>query len=164
MNQKAEVILLQLVKSIEKNEWSPGKDWQLTFKTDGHIPLIRSIMVEASMDGDKWKDQVEVYITLKVSTEDEWTFFPEFTLYAQVAIGSIPSQDIAYKMVGNTAFTEKDIKDIKKFIGAAREIDRMVHNHINEVYQDYVDKNDELVRFYKQGLSEQGIPIPSWRT
>lgn len=162
MNQKAEVILLQIVKALEKNEWSTGKDWQLTFKSDGHIPLIRSVVVEASMDGDKWKDNIEVYITLKVSTEDEWTYFPEFTVYAQIAIGSIPSQDIAYKIVGNTAFMEKDIKDAKKFIGAAREIDRMVQSHLSEVYQDYVDKNDELVRFYKQGLSEHGMLKSSW--
>ena len=158
MNQKSEIILLQIVKALEKNEWYTGKDWQLTFKTDGHIPLIRSVIVEASMDSDKWKDQIEVYIILKIVTEDEWTFFPEFMVHAQISIGSIPSQDIAYKMVGNTAFTEKDIKDSKKFISASREIDRMVQSHINEVYQDYVDENDELVRFYKQGLSEHGLP------
>lgn len=153
MNQKAEAILLQLVRALEKNEWTPGKDWQLTFKTDGHIPLIRPVTVEASLDGDKWKDQVQVYITLNVATEDEWTYFPEFTLYAQVAIGSIPTKDIAYKIVGNTAFMDKDIKEEKKFLHAAREIDRMVQDHISESYQDYVDENDELVRFYKQGIS-----------
>lgn len=158
MNQKAEAILLQIVRALEKNEWTPGKDWKLTLKTDGHIPLIRSIVAEASMDGDKWKDQIEAYITLKISSEDDWTYFPEFTLYAQIAIGSIPSKDVAYKMIGNEAFMEKDIQDTKKFISAAREINRMVEAHINEVYQDYVDENDELVRFYKQGLSEHGLP------
>ena len=162
MNPKAEAILLQIVKALEKNEWTTGKDWQLTFKADGHIPLIRSVMVEASMDGDKWKDQVQAYITLKISTEDEWTYFPEFTLYAQVAIGSIPTKDIAYKMIGNESFMEKDIKDEKKFLHAAREIDRMVQGHISETYQDYVDKNDELVRFYKQGLSEHGLRKKAW--
>jgi adenylosuccinate lyase len=95
---------------------------------------------------------------LKISSEDDWTYFPEFTLYAQIAIGSIPSKDVAYKMIGNEAFMEKDIQDTKKFISAAREINRMVEAHINEVYQDYVDENDELVRFYKQGLSEHGLP------
>ena len=158
MNPKAEAILLQIVKALKQNEWSTGENWQLTLKADGHIPLIRSVVADASMDGDKWKDQIQAYITLKVSTEDEWTYFPEFTLYAQIAIGSIPSKDVAYKMIGNEAFMEKDIKDAKKFISAAREIDRMVQNHINEVYQDYVDENDELVRFYKQGLSEHGMP------
>ena len=158
MNQKAEAILLQIVKALKQNEWSTGENWQLTLKADGHIPLIRSVVANASMDGDKWKDQIQAYITLKVSTEDEWTYFPEFTLYAQLAIGAIPSKDVAYKMIGNEAFMEKDIKDAKKFISAAREIDRMVQNHINEVYQDYVDENDELVRFYKQGLSEHGMP------
>lgn len=163
MNPNAEVILLQIVRALEKNEWSTGKDWQLTFKADGHIPLIRSVMAEASMDGDKWKDQIEAYITLKISSEDDWTYFPEFILYAQIAVGSIPPKDIAYKMIGNEAFMEKNIKDEKKFLSAGREINRMVQNHINEVYQDYVDENDELIRFYKQGLSEHGMPKSSWR-
>lgn len=163
MNPKAEAILLQIVKALEKNEWITGKDWQLTLKADGHIPIIRTVTIQASMDGDKWKEQVQALLHLKVSTEDEWTYFPEFTLYAQIAIGEIPAKDIAYKMIGNEAFTEKEIKDEKKFLSAAREIDRMVQSHINEVYQDYVDENDELVRFYKQGLSEHGMPKSSWR-
>lgn len=164
MNQKAEAILLQIVKALGQNRWITGKDWQLTFKTDGHIPLISTISAQASMDGDKWKEQIQALIHLKISTEDEWTYFPEFTLYAQVAIGEIPAKDIAYKMVGNESFMEKDITNDKKFRSAAREITRMVESHINEVYQDYVDENDELVRFYKQGLSEHGMPKSSWKT
>lgn len=154
MNQKAEIILLQIVKALENNTWSTGPDWQLSLKADGFIPLTRPVMTEGSVDGDKWKDQVQVLIRLKIATEDEITYFPEFSVYAQVAIGSIPAKEIDYKMIGNEAFTEKDIKDTKKFHLAAREINRMVDGHINEVYQDYVDTNEELVRFYKQGSSE----------
>lgn len=158
MNPKAEAILLQIVRALEHNGWSANKDWKLTFKADGHVPLIRSVVAEASMDGDKWKDQIESYITVKMISEDEWTYFPEFTLYAQIAVGSIPPQDVAYKMSGNEAFMETDIKNEKKAMSAAREINRMVQNHINEVYQDYVDKNEDLIRFYKQDVSEHGMP------
>ena len=55
MNSKAEAILLQLVKALKQHEWSAGENWQLTLKTDDHIPLICSITVEASIDKDKWK-------------------------------------------------------------------------------------------------------------
>lgn len=158
MNQKAEIILLQIVKALENNQWATGADWQLSLKADGFIPLSRTVIAQGSMDGDKWQDHIQVLIRLKVSSEDEITFFPEFSLYAQIAIGSIPAKEIDYKMIGNEAFTEKDLKDKKKANLAAREINRMVDSHINEVYQDYVDTNEELVRFYKQGISEHGMP------
>jgi hypothetical protein len=57
-------------------------------------------------------------------------------------------------MQSNTAFMADDVKDDKKAISASREINRLAENHVNEVYQDYVEKNEELVRFYKQGSSE----------
>jgi hypothetical protein len=162
MNQKAYAILLKLLEALGKNEWIAGTDWKLNLKADGNIPLSRMITAVGSIDGDKWQDQIQTLIRLTTSTEDEWTFFPEFTVYAQVAIGSLPSKDVAYKMIGNEAFMEKDIKDDKKFISAAREITRMVEAHINEVYQDYVDENEDLIRYFKQGLSEHGMPKSSW--
>jgi hypothetical protein len=157
MNSNAETILLQIANSLGKKEWTPGKDWQLTFKTDEQIPLTRDVVVKASMDKDTWKDQVGVYITLKISSEDELTLFSEFTIYAQIFIGSIPSKDIVHKMMGNESFTGKDIKNNTKISGAAREIDYMVRSYINEIYQNYIDENNDLVRFYRQGLSENGI-------
>lgn len=158
MNQKSQIILLQLVKALQSSKWTSDNQWQLSLKADGYVPLVRPVIVEGNLGGDKWKDQIYVMIRLKVSTEDEITFFPEFSIYAQVAIGSIPSKDIDYQMAGNEAFTEKDLKDNKKFNSASHEINRMVDSYINEVYQDYVDVNEDLVRFYKQTSSQPEPP------
>ena len=158
MNQKSQIILLQLVKALQSSKWTSDNQWQLSLKVDGYVPLVRPVIVEGNLGGDKWKDQIYVMIRLKVSTEDEITFFPEFSIYAQVAIGSIPSKDIDYQMAGNEAFTEKDLKDNKKFNSASHEINRMVDSYINEVYQNYVDVNEDLVKFYKQTSSQPESP------
>ena len=158
MNQKAQVILLQIVKILKENQWKTDSQWQLSLKVDGFVPLMRSIIADGRLDDDKWKDQVNTLIRLKMSTDDDITFFPEFSIYAQIALGEVPAKDIEYSMMGNTAFTEKDLKDEKKFKSAASEINRMVDDHINEVYQDYIDMNDELLKFYKQAPSQEEHP------
>jgi len=154
MNQKAQILLLQLIKALKANNWSSDNQWELSLKADGNVPLMRSVSVEGNLDGEKWQDQVHTIIRVSVTTDDDITFFPEFSLYAQIAIASVPAKDIEYKTAGNVAFTDKDLKNEKKFQSAAEEISRMVDNYIGEIYQDYVDANEELVKFYKQGSSE----------
>jgi hypothetical protein len=154
MNQKSQILLLQMVKALKANNWSGDNQWELSLKADGNVPLMRSVTVEGRLDEEKWKDQVHTMIRVSVTTDDEITFFPEFSLYAQVAIGSIPAKDIEYKTAGNVAFTDKDLKNDKKFQSAATEISRMVDTYIGEMYQDYIDINEEVVKFYKQGSSQ----------
>jgi hypothetical protein len=155
MNQKAQVILLQIIKALQQNKWTTDNQWQLSLKADGYVPLMRSVVVQGSLDGDKWQDQIYTIIRLKITTDDEITFFPEFSLYAQIAIGEIPAKDIEIQMMGNVAFTDKDMTDSKKFISAAREINRMVDNHLDESYQDYINVNEQFVKFYKQMNSQE---------
>jgi len=155
MSQKSEIILLQIVKALESIGWLVDSQWQLSLKADGFIPLMRSITTQGSLNDTEWSDEIHTLIRLKVTTEDEITFFPEFSLYAQIAVGSVPPQDIDYKMMGNQSFTDKDVKDTKKAATAAKEITRMVESHINEAYQDYLDKNEDLVTFHAQGNQGQ---------
>jgi hypothetical protein len=160
MNQKAQVILLQIVKLLKDDRWTTDSQWQLSLKADGYVPLVRPIIVEGRLDDTKWKDQIHTLIRVKVSTDDDITFFPEVSIYAQIAIGEVPAKDIEYDIMGNTAFTDKDLKDSKKLSSASKEITRMVDNHINEVYQDYVDTNEELIMFYKQASSQNNSEQP----
>ena len=153
MNQHSTIMLLQLVKAMKTHGWASDSQWELSLKADGHVPLIRQVEVHAEMDDKKWKDQVSAMVNLRITTEDEITFFPSITVYAQIAIGSIPPEDIEYATAGNESFTEKDIKDHTKFKQAAAELTRIVDNYINEIYGNYVTKNDELIRFYNQSSS-----------
>jgi hypothetical protein len=154
MNQKSQILLLQMVKALKANNWSSDSQWELSLKADGNVPLMRAVAVKGSLDGEEWKDQIHTMIRATITTDDEITFFPEFTLYAQIAIGNIPAKDIEYKMAGNVAFSDKDLKNDKKFHSATREINRMVDNYVQELYQDYVDVNEDLVKFYKQSNSQ----------
>jgi len=148
MNQKSQILLLQMVKALKVNDWSGDNQWELSLKADDNVPLMRSVPVEGHLGEEKWKDQIHTMIRVSVTTDDDITFFPEFFLYAQIAIGSIPVKDIEYKTAGNVAFTDKDLKNDKKFQSAAHEISRMVDTYIGEMYQDYIDINEDLVKFY----------------
>ena len=155
MSQKSEIILLQIVRTLETLGWSVDSQWQLSLKADGFIPLVRSITTQGSVNETEWSDEIPTLIRLKVTTEDEITFFPEFSTYAQIAVGSVPAKDVDDKMMGNQSFTDKDVKDTKKAATAAKEITRMVESHINEAYQDYLDKNEDLVAFHTQNMGGQ---------
>lgn len=154
MNEKMTAILLETVMGLKKLKWVPAQDWEVTLKGEGHVPLIKQVMAEGSTDGGPWKDEIETYINLSLTTDDEITFFPEFTIYAHIQIGSIEPRDIAYTVDCDVAFTEKDVRDKEKTALAAQRIDRIVGSHINQEYQDYADQNDEAIRFYKKGISE----------
>ncbi len=154
MDKKVEGILLQIVRKLEnEGGWAADKDWAITFKGEGYITLVRQFVVHGSLDEDKWEEQLPVTIQLKLGTEDEWTYWPEFTIYAQINIGEIKDEDIAYKMQSNVAFVPDDVKDESKAVEAAREITNLVNGHVGEVYQDYVEKNEDVVRFYRQSGS-----------
>lgn len=157
MDKKIEGILLQIVKRLEKeNGWMVDKDWALTYKTDGHIALIRTIEVEGQLDQTKWKDQVATAIHVKMTSEDEWTYWAEFTIYAQIKIASIDSEDIGYKMTSNVAFMAEHVKDETKASKAAREINTATQTHILKSYQAYVDKNKEAVKYFMQSVEQDG--------
>jgi len=59
--------------------------------------------------------------------------------------------------MGNQSVTDKDVKDTKKAATAAKEITRMVESHINGAYQDYLDKNEDLVAFHTQNMGGQSV-------
>jgi hypothetical protein len=155
MDKKVEGVLYQIAKKLNKEEgWMVDKDFAVTVQSDGHIILIRSFMVRGSLDEDEWKDQIAVTIHLSLGTDDQWTYWPEFVIYAQIKIGDIADENITYKMQSNVAFLpSKDVEDEAKAAKAAREITRLVESHVGETYQDYVEKNEEVIRFYKQGNS-----------
>lgn len=153
MDKKIMGILLQIVKRLDKeNGWMVDKDWELTYKSNGHISLVKTVEVEGQLDQAKWKEQVPTQVDLKMTSEDEWTYWPEFTIFAQVKIAAIDSEDIAYKMTSNVAYMADDVKDETKAGKAAREINQSVNGHIQKVYQQYVDKNKEAVRYYMQSI------------
>ncbi len=151
MNDKIQAILLKIVLELKKIGWVANPDWEVTMKSEGHVPLVKQISVMGSMDDEEWRDDIETHIELKLSSEDQITYWPAYTIYANVFMDGGVSKDVVYKGDADVAFTEKDFKEDRKPKTAAERIDRIIAGHMEQEYADYVDNNAEAIRAYKQG-------------
>lgn len=151
MNEKIQAILLKIVLGLKKLKWVAGQDWEITLKGEGHIPLVRQIEVEGNMGDDNWKDFVETMIHLKLSSDDEITYFPEYTAYANVFMRGAENKDVVFKMNVDVAFTKEDVRSNEKFDLAARKINGLVEDSMENEYRDYIDANEQNIKAYKQG-------------
>lgn len=151
MNEKIQAILLKIVVELKKLRWSPVADWEITLKSEGHVSLTKQVGVEGSMGDEEWRDEVETFMDLKLASDDEITYFPDYTVYGSIHIDGGAIKDIAYKMDADVAFTERDLGDDAKIALSAKKINRLVENHIEQEYGDYVDMNAQEIKYYKQG-------------
>lgn len=136
---------------MKTENWSVAPDWQLTLKSEGHVPLAKRIRVQGNMNDEEWSDEIETTIDLKLASDDELTYFPDYTVYASIFIEGGAIDDIAYKMDAPAAFTEHDFQDDAKASSAAKRISRMVEEHIENAYNEYVDENSSAIEDYKNG-------------
>lgn len=151
MNERIQAILLKIVVELKKMRWKPVPDWEITLKSEGHVSLTKAIGVEGNLGDEEWRDEVETFIDLKLASDDEITYFPDYTVYGSIHIEGGVMKDIAYKMDADVAFTERDLGDDAKTNLAAKKIDRLVENHIESEYSDYIDMNAQEITYYKQG-------------
>lgn len=151
MNTKIHAILLKLVRDLQKLEWKVTPDWELNLKMEGHATLVKDIRVQGSIGGeDPWDDEVPTTIDLKLASNDELTFFPEYTIYADISVGEGDIKDVLYKTDNDTAFTDKDFSDDKKIASAANKISRAIEDHIEHEFDEYLIQNGDTIQ-HKQG-------------
>lgn len=144
MNEKTQAILLKLIVELKKLRWKVDPNWELALKADGHVTLSKSINVQGHLaDEPEWEDSIATTINLQLSSDDNITFFPEFTIYADLTLPDVASKDIAYRTDNDTAFTERDVNNEPKATEAAKKITRTVENFIEHEYDDYVQQNSE---------------------
>lgn len=151
MNEKIQAILLKIIVQLKTMRWKAASDWEITLKSEGHVPLIKMIGVEGNIGVEEWRDDIETYIDLKLSSDDQITYFPDYTVYANIKVAELETKDFVYKMDVDVAFTAEDFKNEDKINLAARKIDRLVENQIEQEYGDYVDTNSESIKYYKRG-------------
>jgi hypothetical protein len=149
MNEKIQAVLLKLVIELKKLGWSAGEDWQITLKGEGHVPLMKMVPVQGTMNNEEWHDHVEIAMDLKLDSGDEITYFPDYTIFGQIFIDGGDNMDIAYKMDADVAFTKEDFKNGEKIVGAARKINRLIDDHVQNQYYKYIDDNTENIQYYK---------------
>jgi hypothetical protein len=151
MNEKIQAILLRIVLELKKQEWSVASDWEITLKGEGHVPLSKTIQVSYTFDSEDLEDRIETMIDLKFESEDEVTYFPSYTIYANIFIDGGESKDIAYKLTADVAFTDKDVQNTKKTSTAASRISRLVEDHIKNEYGDYIDQYGQDIKNLRRG-------------
>lgn len=151
MNEKVRAILLKIVVELKKLGWITSPEWEITLKAEGHVPLVKNISVSGNMDDDEWEDHVETTINLSLKSDDEITYFPDYTIYASIFMQGGEGHDIAYNLDADVAFTAHDVNDAKKATTAAKRISYIVEDHIESEYSDYIDKNASAIKAYKQG-------------
>lgn len=152
MNEKIQAILLKIVLEMKKSQWAAAPDWELTLKSEGHVPLVKNVPVEGQIDNEKWTDVVQTHLELKLTSDDQITYFPEYSIYANIFIEGGADKDIAYKMDADVAFTANDLKDRPKMQSCADKINRLVENHIQSEFFQYIDRNaEEIIRYRESG-------------
>lgn len=149
MNEKIQAVLLKLVVELKKLKWSAGPDWQITLKSEGHVPLVKMIPVEGSMGEEEWHDHIEIAMDLKLDSSDEITYFPDYTIFGQIFIDGGSNEDIANKMDADVAFTVEDYRNDSKINSAGAKINRLIDDHVQNQYSKYIDDNTENIQYYK---------------
>jgi hypothetical protein len=149
MNEKIQAVLLKLTLELKKFKWSAGADWQITLKGEGHVPMVKMVPVEGSMGDEEWNDHIEIAMDLKLDSNDELTYFPDYTIFGQIFIDGGSNEDIAYKMDADVAFTAEDFQNERKVKEAASKINRLIDDHVQNQYSKYIDDNTENIQYYK---------------
>lgn len=136
MNDKIKAILLQIASGLKKSGWKLSPDGDISIQSELSVPMIKII----SVGTDRNKHVVETHIVVKLETDDEITYFPSYSVYANIEVNRLPSKDIVEKMKVSVAFTEKDAKDTRKANTAASKIDGMVQDTVDNEYHIHIDK------------------------
>lgn len=151
MNEKIQAILLKIVVALRKEQWNVAPDWEITLKGEGHVPMTRNVSVKGDIDGEEWEDTIQTTIDLKLESADELTYFPSYTIYAEIYLEGASGKDIANKMDVDVAFTDRDLKDDSKPSTTAKKITRLTDDYVSNEYSDYVNQNAEDIKSYKHG-------------
>ena len=154
MNEKIQAILLRIIIDLKSLGWAAAPDWEITLKSEGHLPMIKNIPVENNIGELEIKDDVQTYVDLKLKSEDEITYFPEYNIYATIFIEGAGGKDVVHKMDADVAFTEKDVKDKGKTSLAAKKISRLVETQISQEFEEFINSHQQDITMAKQGETD----------
>lgn len=151
MNEKIQAILLKTVLELKKIGWTASPDWEITLKSEGHVPLVKNIGVENSIGDEEIEESIETHIDVKLDSEDEITYFPNLSIYANILVQGGSTKDVVYSIDVDVALTDQDIQNQMKISMASRKIDSLTNNHLEQEFNEYIDMNTEAIIAYRQG-------------
>lgn len=151
MNEKMQAILLGIVINLKKLGWSPGPDWEITLKSEGHVPMIKRITVQGSVEDDEWNDVVETFINFKLDSRDDITYFPYCTVYTNISVLGLEVKDVVHELGIDVAFTDKDVKNTRNIKNAASRTNDLIEEYIRQEYATYVDMHAQQIKLHNMG-------------
>jgi hypothetical protein len=155
MNDKIKAILLKIAKELQKHGWNSNKEMDITFKSEGSIMLSRSVPVKGSLNDQEWNENIQTELALKIGSDDQITWFPEYTIISEIYMRGGNIKDINYQMDIDVGFLEKDARDQSKIVFAARKINQYVVAHMQEEYYDYLDSNATEIEYYNKNQGDE---------
>jgi hypothetical protein len=151
MNEKIKAILLKIVIALKKQGWTLDKDYELTLKSEGHIPIKSSINVQGALGDNDRNESIETILFLKLDSDDQITFYPEYQLSAELFVQGGDIEHISNTFDSDVAFTEDDFRNDEKIAFVAKKIDFDVESQVQSEYENYLDKNGSDITQHNSG-------------
>ena len=120
------------------------------------VEMTKPVSVQGSMGDESWDDYIDTQIDLKLVTNDEITFFPEYVTHANFFVDGATSKDVMDNSDVDVAFTESDFQDEAKIASAAKKISSRTADYIEHEYDDYISQNQSEIEFYQQHGDPRG--------
>lgn len=151
MNEKIQAILLKIIIEIKSKGWIPSKDWEITLKSEGHVPLTKSIKVEGFMDDEQWEDNIETFVDFKLETRDDITYFPKCFVHTSISIANLNIKDIDNEFGIDVAFTVDDVRNDRSIKNAANRTNNLIEEYVRHEYNNYVSENSQRIKLHNLG-------------
>lgn len=156
---KSVLLLMALLKGLEKFEWRADPDAAVSAKADKTVRAYKSVPIKVKFEKE-WQDEVETTMDVALDTDDEITFFPKVVLFANLQIGAIPPEEIQYEVVTDAAISTLDLEGeaVENIAKSARQINTIICSYVNKAYYMYCEKNKDGIKFYQQQIKEFRTP------
>jgi len=151
MNDKIKAIMLKLAMELKKSRWNLSPDSEITFKSEDQISMRKTIAVEGSIGEEEVKNEVDVWLSLTMDSDDQITFYPSYTINGEMFVQGGDIKDINQTMDVDVGFIESNFKDEQKIKTAAGKINRYVVDYVETEFREYLDANASSIGQYKGG-------------
>lgn len=151
MNEKIKAILLKIILELKRLGWTADPDWEITFQSEKHVPLVKFIKVQGSTEDKDWEDSVETTIHYKLNSRDQITYFPSCIVYTSISLIGLEMKDVVHELGIDVAFTEKDIRNQSNIKNAATRTNDLIQEYIRQEYSTYVDMNSQKIKLHNMG-------------
>lgn len=131
-NNTKQSFLRLIADQLQPLGWQFVSDWEIELRSEGKLQMAKDIPVQKG-------ESITTTIEVSVDSDDQITFVLGCTIYASISIpGARHTREIEYATEGGVPFMEKHISDEKLILQASQQLSRIVEDHIESEFHDYV--------------------------